>query len=86
MPEFAEVLEFLVVGLASGGIAGFFLKTDLSISWIATAGLVGVALEPWVPFAWGPTLFGHCLLISIAASMAAIFVFWLLRLLGRSML
>lgn len=80
-----DALEFLIVGLASGGIASFLVRTDLPISWIAVAGVLGAATEPWVPLRWGPHLFDHCLLMCVAASVVAIYAFWLLRLAYRTL-
>jgi uncharacterized membrane protein YeaQ/YmgE (transglycosylase-associated protein family) len=80
-----DALGFLIVGLASGGIASFLVRTDLPLSWIAVAGVLGTAAEPWVPLRWGPELFDHCLLTSIAASVVAIYAFWLLRLVYRTL-
>lgn len=75
-----SVIELLTVALASGGIAEFLLKTGLSESWVAIGGLLGVALDRCIPVAWGPTLFGHCLLDCIAASAITMLALWFLHL------
>jgi len=80
-----DALEFLIIGLASGGIASFLVRTDLPISWIAVAGVLGAAVEPWVPLRWGPYLFDHCLLTCIAGSVVAIYTFCLFRLMYRAL-
>ncbi|MFI5364653.1 MAG: hypothetical protein ACHQ4J_03435 [Candidatus Binatia bacterium] len=75
-----SVLELLTVALASGGIAEFLLKTGLSESWVTIGGLLGVAMDRCIPVAWGPTLFGHCLLDCIAASAITMLALWFLHL------
>jgi hypothetical protein len=78
------ILKFLTVALASGGISAFLVQTDLTISWIAVAGLVGAAVEPWVPLPYGPLLFGHFLLASIVGSSVTLFTLWLGRTVYRA--
>ncbi len=79
MDALAHVGQLLMVGLAAGAIAGFLVPTDLSHAWIAVAGVLGAVLESALPLDYGPALFGHSIVVCLAASVSIILVLWLGR-------
>jgi hypothetical protein len=44
----ANVVEFLIVAVVSGGVGKVFLSTDLSMLWATVAGALSVVIEPWI--------------------------------------
>ncbi len=75
----AYVGEILMVGLSAGAIAGFLVQTDLSMDWVALAGLLGTVMEPKLPLEYGPVLFGRSIVACIAASVTILLAVWMMR-------
>jgi MFS superfamily sulfate permease-like transporter len=63
-----DFVEFISLGVTSGYIAGFIMRTQLPLTWVFCAGLASVVLEPWAHVSYGPLVFNHSLLATTALS------------------
>jgi hypothetical protein len=72
--EVVVLFEVFLLAIGSGIAAGLILRAEVPILWLLCAGMVGVVLEPILHTDFGPHVFHHSLLASVAAAAFVIVV------------
>jgi hypothetical protein len=72
--ESTLLFQVFLLAVGSGVAAGLILRAQVPVRWLLCAGLVGVVVEPTLHTDFGPHLFHHSLLASVAAAAFVIIV------------
>jgi hypothetical protein len=72
--EATVLFQVFLLAVGSGVAAGLILRTEVPIRWLLCAGMVGVVVEPILHTDFGPRVFHHSLLTSVAAAAFVIIV------------
>jgi hypothetical protein len=72
--EALVLFEVFLLAIGSGVAAGLILRAEVPVRWLLCAGMVGVVLEPILHTDFGPHVFHHSLLASVAAAAFVIVV------------
>ena len=72
--EALVLFEVFLLAIGSGVAAGLILRAEVPVRWLLCAGMAGVVLEPILHTDFGPHVFHHSLLASVAAAAFVIVV------------